>query len=249
MVVYNTIFKRMVALGIIDQDGKPRFNEALKLKSGGFMDLNLDMLYEENGNYTIAMAHNYIQNGDVMADPDMEIKIIPSMKMAEALSFRQDGSIPINQHVYEEVDGKTELPEAFNPGRDFIRELLSGESGGGMTNTGAAIINCDTAGKPLRGFKEYTSGPGKYSTGTLFCSGHYISVNVERHGDEIHVDVVKSTVRFPINTVETIWQYNGHTDDLSYPADVEIYAPAIQAALDKTQCYHCRCLHFYDREV
>jgi len=29
------------------------------------------------------------------------------MKMAEALSFRQDGSIPINQHVYEELDGKT----------------------------------------------------------------------------------------------------------------------------------------------
>lgn len=71
------------------------------------MDLNLDLLFEEDGKYTIAMAHNYIQNGDVMADPDMEIRIIPSMKMAEALSFRQDGGIPINQHVYEEVDGKT----------------------------------------------------------------------------------------------------------------------------------------------
>lgn len=107
MVVYNTIFKRLVAIGIIDKDGKPRFDEALKLESGGFMDLNLDRLYEEDGKYTITMAHNYIQNGDVMADPDMEIRIIPSMKMAEALSFRQDGGIPINQHVYEEIDGKT----------------------------------------------------------------------------------------------------------------------------------------------
>ena len=107
MVVYETIFKRLVTIGIIDSEGRVQFGEALKLKSNGFMDLNLDMLYEEDGKYTIAMAHNYIQNGDVMADPDMEIRIIPSMKMAEALSFRQDGGIPINQHVYEEVDGKT----------------------------------------------------------------------------------------------------------------------------------------------
>lgn len=105
MTVHETIFKRMIAIGIIDGEGKPRFNEALKLKSGGYMDLNLDRLYDEDGNYTIAMAHNYIQNGDVMADPDMEIKIIPSIKMAEALSFRQDGGIPINQHVYDEIDG------------------------------------------------------------------------------------------------------------------------------------------------
>ena len=107
MVVYETIFKRLVTIGIIDSEGRPQFGEALKLKSDGFMDLNLDLLFEEDGKYTIAMAHNYIQNGDVMADPDMEIRIIPSMKMAEALSFRQDGGIPINQHVYEEVDGKT----------------------------------------------------------------------------------------------------------------------------------------------
>jgi len=107
MVVYETIFKRLVAIGIIDSEGKPQFNEYLKLKSGGFMDLSLDMLYQEDGKYIIAMAHNHVQNGDVMADPDMEIRIIPDMKMAEALSFRQDGGIPINQQVYTEIDGKT----------------------------------------------------------------------------------------------------------------------------------------------
>lgn len=107
MVVYETIFKRLAKIGIIDSEGRPQFGEAIKLKSDGFMDLNLDLLFEEDGKYTIAMAHNYTQNGDVMADPDMEIRIIPSMKMAEALSFRQDGGIPINQHVYEVVNGKT----------------------------------------------------------------------------------------------------------------------------------------------
>jgi len=105
-MIYETIYKRLTALGIIDADGKPTFTEALKIKNEPYMDLNLDMLYEEDGNYTIAMAHNYIQNGDVMADPDMEIKIIPGMKMAEALTFRQDGGLPINQQVYHMIDGK-----------------------------------------------------------------------------------------------------------------------------------------------
>ena len=99
-MIYNTIFNKMVKIGIINEDGKPKFDEYLKLKSGSFMDLNIDFLYEEDGRYTIAMAHNYIQNGDVMADPDMEISVIPEMKMAEALSYRMDG-LGINQHVYQ----------------------------------------------------------------------------------------------------------------------------------------------------
>ena len=107
MAVNETIFKRMVAIGIIDSEGRPTFTEDIKLKSSGFMDLNLDRLCDDGEDFTIAMAHNYVQNGDVMADPDMEIRIIPSMKMAEALSFRQDGGIPINQHVYTEKGGQT----------------------------------------------------------------------------------------------------------------------------------------------
>jgi uncharacterized protein YqiB (DUF1249 family) len=96
----------MVAIGIIDSEGRPTFIEGMKLKSDGFMDLNLDRLCDENDVFTIAMAHNYIQNGDVMADPDMVIRIYPSMKMAEALSFRQDGGIQINQSVYTEINGQ-----------------------------------------------------------------------------------------------------------------------------------------------
>lgn len=153
--------------------------------------------------------------------------------------------INLKGHTVLYISGKTELPESFNPGRDFIRELLPGESGGSMTNTGAAIINCDNAGKPLKGFKIQKSASGKFSTGTLFCSGYYNSVNAERHGNEIHVDVTKSTVRFPTNNIETIWQYNGHIDDMSFPEQIEKYANAINAAVAKSQCYHCRCLHYY----
>jgi len=71
-------------------------------------------------------------------------------------------------HTVLYISGKIELPEVFNLGIDFIRELLPGESGGGMTNTGGATINCDTAGQPLRGFKNIKSGVGKYTQGHYF---------------------------------------------------------------------------------
>ena len=106
MTVYETMFRKLVKLGIINQDGSLRFDEYLKLKSGGFMDLNIDHLShkDDNGSILISLAHNYIQNGDVMADPDMEIKIIPDMKMIEALTYQLD-SMGIYQQVYLE-DGK-----------------------------------------------------------------------------------------------------------------------------------------------
>jgi hypothetical protein len=97
--IFENNFARMVKLGIITPDGKPTFQEAKKLKSGSYMDLNLDYLTKTEKGIVIAMAHNFIQNGDVMADPDMEIRIIPQMKMVEALSYRQD-AVGINQQVY-----------------------------------------------------------------------------------------------------------------------------------------------------
>ena len=107
--IYERMYEKLVKLGIINQDGSLKFNEYLKLKSGNFMDLNIDHLShkDDDRSIVISIAHNYIQNGDVMADPDMEIKIIPSMKMVEALTFQQD-STGTYQQVYHE-DGR------FNP--------------------------------------------------------------------------------------------------------------------------------------
>lgn len=148
-------------------------------------------------------------------------------------------------HTVLYISGKTELPEAFDHDRDFIREILPGESGGGLTNTGAAIINCNQSGIPLRGFKVLKSGDGKFSTGNLFVSGIYISVNVARQGDMIGVSITKSKVKFA-NEVQTIWEYNGHIDHLSFPENIEKYNTAVNAAINKSMCYHCRCLHFYE---
>ena len=104
----KTIYERIyIKLNqIIDFDKLFR-KKYLKYRSAGLMDLNIDFLRcEDNDVYIISMAHNFKQNGDLMCDPDMEIKIFIRSKMAEALTFQQD-NFGIYQKVYD--DGKVNL--------------------------------------------------------------------------------------------------------------------------------------------
>lgn len=94
--VYHKIYRKLDKAGILEvvKEGTGRKIWDKKYKSDGFMDLNIDRLTSN----TIAMAHNYIQNGDVMADPDMEIEIDHEQKTAQALSFQMDGA-----GIYQQV--------------------------------------------------------------------------------------------------------------------------------------------------
>lgn len=106
-IIYEEIYKKIDKL----TGGIEKFKEDKegykKLKSGAYMDLSIDLLRHkehpkegQDGHcFIIAMAHNYIQNGDLMADPDMEVAIYPEMKMAEALTYQQD-SLAIYNVVY-----------------------------------------------------------------------------------------------------------------------------------------------------
>lgn len=58
----------------------------LRLKSEEYMDLSVDRL----GPDRIAVAHNFIQNGDLMADPDMEILIDMPSRTAFGMTYQLD---------------------------------------------------------------------------------------------------------------------------------------------------------------
>lgn len=107
------IYARLQQMGIIDESGKMQA-DYMKFVSSGLMPLNVDKLTSD----TIALAHNGKQNGDVMADPDMEVRVYPDLKMAEALTFRND-YMGIYQEVYPEPGKyypklKKELNEFLN---------------------------------------------------------------------------------------------------------------------------------------
>lgn len=72
----------------------------IKLEAGyGMMPLSIDRLYKNEDEVRYAIAHNFIQNGDCMADPDMEIVVNHTTKTVEAKTYQLD-----SLGVYQEVD-------------------------------------------------------------------------------------------------------------------------------------------------
>jgi uncharacterized protein YqiB (DUF1249 family) len=82
--IYERIYERLEALGI----DPARLPESAKSKASGFMDLNLDTLETTQETVVIALSHCFQQHGDLVPDPDMQIRIYPSRRIAEALTFQ-----------------------------------------------------------------------------------------------------------------------------------------------------------------
>ena len=71
----------------------------LKLEAGeGMMPLHLEWIGEDK----VAISHTYVQNGDLMRDPEMTFRVDREKGTLEPLTFQQDGGIPIYQEVYPE---------------------------------------------------------------------------------------------------------------------------------------------------
>ncbi len=87
-----------------------------KSQSDGFMDLSYDFLHEDKkGEYIIALHHYFEMNGDLVPDPDMEIRVIPEKEIANALSFQ-------NQIIYQHVEeGTVHLQNDLN---EFLEQWL-----------------------------------------------------------------------------------------------------------------------------
>ncbi len=85
------------------------------------MDLNLDVLNKRKDQMTIALSHYYKHpSGDMIADPDMEIRVNrKDYAFIEALTY-QDG------YIYQEVylDKYRYSPELKNQLNDFLSQWL-----------------------------------------------------------------------------------------------------------------------------
>ncbi|KKG83071.1 DUF1249 domain-containing protein [Methanosarcina mazei] len=107
--IYKQIFSKLKALGILNESGIMEA-QYMRFQSPGLMDLHVDRL----PNNTISLAHNGIQNGDIMADPDMQIWLHPDHKEAEAMTFQND-YVGVYQEVYPEPGKyKPKLKEELN---------------------------------------------------------------------------------------------------------------------------------------
>lgn len=90
-------------------------NSAYYMKYGtpNYMDLNIEII----GDDRLAMAHNYVLNGDVMANPDVEFTVDKKNRMLYPQTYQQD-----SLQYFERVDGDSARARELN---HFMHEWLT----------------------------------------------------------------------------------------------------------------------------
>lgn len=99
--VHSRIYKNLIAA--LGQGKDPVYwPNAWKLEKHPYQTLHVDILEHHSDGVTMALAHYYQQNGDLIPDPDMQVRLHIRHEMAEALTFQ---NLYIYQQVYTESDG------------------------------------------------------------------------------------------------------------------------------------------------
>ena len=131
--IYETNFQKLMEL-CPDlthlRSGSYRYSNA-----PGFMKLNLDVLDRKGNILIVALSHYYKHpSGDMIPDPDMEIRLDLKMGTAEALTYRDSF---LDQAVYPKPGSYyPKLKKSLN---EFLKQWLS---------------NCRMQGHSLTGKRE-----------------------------------------------------------------------------------------------
>ena len=96
----TTNYKRLLPL--IDGLGE---SDHRRYEAPGFMPLVCERLYQDGATTVYSLTHYGEQNGDLMADPDMQIRVDPAAGTVEPLTFQND-YMGIFQQVYITRDGQ-----------------------------------------------------------------------------------------------------------------------------------------------
>jgi uncharacterized protein YqiB (DUF1249 family) len=99
---YERIYRNLI-LALGKGDNPYTWPTAWKLEKEPYQILHVDVLERGSDFVTIALAHYYEQNGDLVPDPDMQVRLFPKFKMAEAMTFQNS---LVYTEVYTERNGK-----------------------------------------------------------------------------------------------------------------------------------------------
>ena len=92
---------------------------SMRLQAGpSYMPLHVQWIADD----VVALGHTFRQNGDTMNDPEMTFRVDREKGTMEALTFQQDGGVPIYQQVYPEP-GKW-IPKLRNDLNNFASKWM-----------------------------------------------------------------------------------------------------------------------------
>ena len=121
------------------------------------------------------------------------------------------------------------------------------ESGGGCRNTGTATIIADKNGQPKKA--AYIRGRGELANSAhaliILEVGDYIII-ASHHREDFYIEVLETFDFEDFDSemyavVETVTRFDKGEWDAELPAFLET---AVQAAVEKATCYHCRTPHY-----
>jgi hypothetical protein len=95
--------------------GMDRLRErSIRIEVEGFMPLCIEYVGEgPRGGILVSIAHYYLQNGDLMADPDLSVEVQPSGEWLP-VAYQQDGLGIYQEAVYLERDKVIERQRLVN---------------------------------------------------------------------------------------------------------------------------------------
>ena len=141
-----------------------------------------------------------------------------------------------------------------HPGVQAYARLDLEESGGGATNTGCATIVCSPRGNAVKPYLVPRRGHLACGVHARFVGFDFVTVDVDHHREDFEVDInrVRIDPDTAAVTVTPLWElYSGGGVDAdkdfilrNLPNRVRRFRDAVQAALAKATCYHCREPHY-----
>lgn len=118
------------------------------------------------------------------------------------------------------------------------------ENGGGKTRTGRATVVCSPGGRPMRPY--FMPGKGHLACGThafFAVSNVVVTVTSLRLDPNFLIEKHRICVQGNVAAIRTQRLWYGTIEEL--PKVYERFGAAAEAALEKSDCYHCRCVHYY----
>ena len=94
--------------------------EVMRVEAAGFMPLHIERIgVGPRGGVLVSVAHYYVQNGDLMADPDLTVEVVDGEW--SPVAYRQDGLGVYQEAVYLDGDRVTVRPGLVNDLKQFMQ--------------------------------------------------------------------------------------------------------------------------------
>ena len=150
------------------------------------------------------------------------------------------GGVIVELPVKKENSDIYEVPMEVNSATLFLDVT---EDGGGMTNTGSGTVVCGLSGKALRPY--YVPRGGNLACGThayFSVPNAVVTVTGYRRDDNVTITEHRIVRNGNIARIESKKLWSGELEVL--PELFDQFQAAAEAARNKGNCYHCRCVHF-----